>query len=69
DYENTYVIPSRQRFIKHLVEGNTEAAVAEMETSLKRLQRVYLSRVQGAAAEGAAPPVRKRRTVAAKKAT
>ncbi|MFO1115092.1 MAG: GntR family transcriptional regulator [Beijerinckiaceae bacterium] len=42
-YDNTFVVPSRRRFMKHLVEGDANAAVAEMETSLKRLQRTYLS--------------------------
>lgn len=42
---NTYVLPSRRRFMKHLEAGDAEAAVAEMERSLKRLQRSYLSRV------------------------
>lgn len=42
---NTYVLPSRRRFMRHLEQGDAEAAVAEMERSLKRLQRSYLSRV------------------------
>jgi len=46
DYENAYVLPSRRRFMKHMEEGDVSAAVAEMETSLKRLQRGYLSRVK-----------------------
>ncbi len=71
DYENTFVVPSRKRFIKHMEEGDTEAAVAEMETSLKRLERGYLSRLAssapGAKGEVVAPAPRKR--VAAKKKT
>ena len=62
DYKNTFVLPSRRRFMKHLEAGHVEAAVAEMETSLKRLQRSYLSRVDASA--GAVPPTlpaRKRR--------
>jgi DNA-binding GntR family transcriptional regulator len=70
-YENTFVAPSRKRFIKHMEEGNTEAAVAEMETSLKRLERGYLSRLAssatGSKGEEAAPAPRKR-AVAKKKA-
>ncbi|MDB5817291.1 MAG: GntR family transcriptional regulator [Rhizobacter sp.] len=46
NYENAFVLPSRRRFVKHLIAGDAEAAVAEMETSLKRLQRNYLSRVE-----------------------
>jgi len=45
EYENAFVLPSRKRFIKHMEEGDADAAVAEMEASLKRLQRNYLSRV------------------------
>ena len=46
DYQNAFVLPSRRRFMKHMEEGNVEAAVAEMESSLKRLQRAYLSKVE-----------------------
>lgn len=42
-YENAFVIPSRKRFLKHMEARDAEAAVAEMESSLKRLQRNYLS--------------------------
>ena len=45
DYQNAFVLPSRRRFMKHMHEGDVEAAVAEMESSLKRLQRAYLSKV------------------------
>lgn len=45
EYENTFVIPSRKRFLKHMAAGDADAAVAEMEVILKRLQRSYLSRV------------------------
>lgn len=45
EYQNAFVLPSRRRFMKHMEEGNVEAAVAEMESSLKRLQRAYLSKV------------------------
>ena len=57
DYQNAYVLPSRRRFMKHMEEGNVEAAVAEMESSLKRLQRSYLSKVEALPAA-----VKKRRT-------
>ena len=46
EYRNTFVLPSRRRFLKHLEEGDVEGAVLEMETSLKRLQRSYLSRIE-----------------------
>ena len=49
-YENAFVRPSRKRFMKHFQQGNVEAAVAEMETCLKRLQRSYLSRLPDTAA-------------------
>lgn len=69
EYENTFVVPSRKRFIKHLEEGNTDAAVAEMETSLKRLERGYLSRMVPAAPAGKAetPTPAPRGRAAAKK--
>lgn len=74
EYENTFVLPSRKRFVKHMEEGNTEAAMAEMETSLKRLERGYLSRLAPAPAPSPAPataraaaPAVKRRSAAAKK--
>lgn len=44
-YENDFVLPSRKRFMKHMHAKNADAAVAEMEASLKRLQQAYLSRV------------------------
>ncbi len=57
DYQNTFVLPSRRRFMKHLEDGDVNAAVEEMETSLKRLQRTYLSQVEavGTKAPGATP--------------
>ena len=42
-YENAFVIPSRKRLLKHMEARDADAAVAEMESSLKRLQRSYLS--------------------------
>jgi GntR family transcriptional regulator, transcriptional repressor for pyruvate dehydrogenase complex len=44
-YDNTIVTPSRRRFMKHFAAGNADAAVAEMETLLKKLEENYLSRV------------------------
>jgi GntR family transcriptional repressor for pyruvate dehydrogenase complex len=51
DYDNEYVLPSRRRFMKHMQAGDAEAAVAEMEANLKRLQRSYLSRIREGAQE------------------
>ncbi|NUZ06123.1 FadR family transcriptional regulator [Schlegelella sp. ID0723] len=66
EYPNTFVLPSRRRFMKHLEDGDVNAAVEEMETSLKRLQRTYLSRVGG---EGADAAPRAARGAAAPKAS
>lgn len=46
DHHNPYTLPSRRRFMKHMEEGDVAGAVAEMESSLKRLERAYLSRVE-----------------------
>lgn len=46
EYPNRHVLPSRRRFIAHLERGDAQAAVAEMEASLERLQRSYLSRLK-----------------------
>lgn len=48
-YENEFVIPSRRRFLKHIVAGDADAAVREMERCLLRLQRNYLSRLNSQA--------------------
>ncbi len=40
---NPWVIPSRRRFMKHFAAGESDAAVAEMEQHLERLNRYYLS--------------------------
>jgi GntR family transcriptional regulator, transcriptional repressor for pyruvate dehydrogenase complex len=40
---NPWVLPSRRRFMKHFAGGDIEAAVAEMEQHLERLNRYYLS--------------------------
>jgi DNA-binding FadR family transcriptional regulator len=63
EYENTFVQPSRKRFIKHLQDRDAEAAVAEMEANLKRLQKGYLSRTD----EAPVPPPARRRSAAAKR--
>lgn len=51
--DNAYVLPSRRRFLKHLAARDSDAAVAEMESILKRLQRSYLSKIEGGADEEA----------------
>ena len=43
---NPWVIPSRRRFMKHFAAGDSDAAVAEMEQHLERLNRHYLSLVK-----------------------
>lgn len=48
EYDNTFVLPSRRRFLKLMEAKDAEGAVAEMEASLKRVQRNYLSRVKEA---------------------
>jgi GntR family transcriptional repressor for pyruvate dehydrogenase complex len=53
--DNPYTLPSRRRFMKHMEEGNVEAAVSEMETMLKRLEKSYLSRLEPLAPADAAP--------------
>lgn len=63
DQHNPYTVPSRKRFLKHMEEGHADAAVAEMEGMLKRLERAYLSRVQLPAAartQAPAPAARRR---------
>jgi DNA-binding FadR family transcriptional regulator len=40
---NPWVLPSRRRFIKHFEARESDAAVAEMEQHLERLNRHYLS--------------------------
>jgi GntR family transcriptional regulator, transcriptional repressor for pyruvate dehydrogenase complex len=47
EYPNRHVLPSRKRFIAHLEARDADAAVAEMEASLKKLQRSYLSKLHG----------------------
>jgi DNA-binding FadR family transcriptional regulator len=43
EFDNSFVLPSRKRVIRLMEKGDAEGAVAEMEASLKRLQRNYLS--------------------------
>lgn len=43
-HENRYVLPSRLRFMRHMEARDADAAVAEMESHLRRLHRYYLSR-------------------------
>lgn len=61
EYENAFVLPSRKRFMKFMEKPDVEGAVAEMEASLKRLQRGYLSHAKHAAVVAAAglPPAAK----------
>ena len=40
---NPWVLPSRRRFMKHFEARDSDAAVAEMEQHLERLNRYYLS--------------------------
>jgi DNA-binding FadR family transcriptional regulator len=66
--DNPYTLPSRRRFMKHMEEGNVEAAVSEMETMLKRLEKAYLSGLEppaDAAPPSAAPAPRASRKAAA----
>ena len=42
-YDNTFVVPSRRRFMKHLVEGDANCRRRRNGNELKRLQRTYLS--------------------------
>ena len=55
--DNPYTLPSRRRFMKHMEEGNVDAAVAEMETMLKRLEKAYLSRIDSLPRAPVAAPV------------
>ncbi len=66
--DNPYTLPSRRRFMKHMEEGDVAAAVAEMETMLKRLEKAYLSGLEppaDAAPPSAAPAPRASRKAAA----
>lgn len=65
EHDNAYVLPSRRRFMKHIIECNPDAAVSEMEASLKRLQRSYLSRIDMRPPKGELAPEAKPTRVAA----
>lgn len=56
-YENSFVLPSRKRFIKLMEARDVDGAISEMEASLKRLQRSYLSLAKEAAPAAVAKPV------------
>lgn len=43
---NSYILHSRRRFMKYLLENDVTAAVSEMEMSLTRLHRSYLSKLE-----------------------
>lgn len=45
-YDNTFVTPSRRRFMKFFAARDVDAAITEMEKLLKRLEKHYLSRVE-----------------------
>lgn len=49
EYENAFVLPSRRRFMKFMEARDVEGAIAEMESSLKRVQRSYLSQAKARA--------------------
>lgn len=53
EYENAFVLPSRKRFMKLMELHDAEGAVTEMEASLKRLQRSYLSHAKQSVPVGA----------------
>ncbi|MBO9641645.1 MAG: FadR family transcriptional regulator [Pseudacidovorax sp.] len=65
EYENAFVLPSRKRFLKHMEARDADAAVAEMEASLKRLQKGYLSHL--ATDDAAAAPAPRSRAPAKKR--
>jgi DNA-binding FadR family transcriptional regulator len=43
-YDNTFVIPSRQRFMQHFIAREADKAAEEMEESLRHLHSAYLLR-------------------------
>lgn len=53
-YENSFVLPSRKRFLKLMEARDAQGAISEMEASLKRLQRSYLSLAKESAPAAAA---------------
>jgi len=60
--DNTFVLPSRRRFMKHLRARDATAAVAEMTKTLARLQTRYMDQWSARAGEaiGQAEPERAR---------
>jgi DNA-binding FadR family transcriptional regulator len=62
EFDNSFVPPSRKRVIRLMEKGDAEGAVAEMEASLKRLQRSYLSMAKESGVGESAPdsPVARR---------
>lgn len=44
DYDNKFVIPSRRRFLRHFESGDVDAAIAEMQSVLHRLEDNYFAR-------------------------
>ena len=58
--DNTFVLPSRRRFMKHLRARNDTAAAAEMAKTLARLQTRYMDQwsARSGAADSQAKPVR-----------
>ena len=44
--ENTFVSTSRKKFMKHLENKDVEEAIQEMESSLKRLEKKYLTNIK-----------------------
>lgn len=49
NFDNSFVFKSRQRFIKCFAAGDADGAVNEMEASLRRLQKTYLSMAEAEA--------------------
>ncbi len=49
NFDNSFVLKSRQRFIKCFAAGDADGAVKEMEASLRRLQKTYLSMAEAEA--------------------
>lgn len=45
-YDDSFITPSRRRFLKHFAAKDADAAIAEMEKHLRRLEKSHLSGVQ-----------------------
>lgn len=50
-YDFAIITPSRRRFMAHFAKRDADAAVQEMETLLKQLEKYYLARVNEPSAE------------------